>query len=262
MVPWEGLLPSHGAWGGGGWGLCPQPQGSCKELQPFSSPSFWGPLQQGGSPLVPRRPGCVVVAGWRRRGEMGPVWGSSFPQEIAQMPYVMSELTAASARNDGRRWEGAGRGRAGNQVWLRFTRRGGPGLCSRRGYCRPRCGVTEAWVLGAAGPGRGRGWARCLAGPAGFGPGSALLPRQVPAGARSAQGPPKRTWGALWETCRAGTSCPLASCPSPHRGTSSQGDTALRVASPSFSLPRPWFLPLHPPSGCQSPHPSATGPTP
>lgn len=93
---------------------------------------------------------------------MGPVWGSSFPQEIARMPYVMSELTAASARNDGRRWEGAGRGRAGNQVWLRFTiyEERGPGPVQQEGLLPPS-------VRGD----RGLGPRRCRAGAgAGVGP--------------------------------------------------------------------------------------------
>lgn len=66
------------------------------------SPHGRGPWECRVLSLVPRCPWLVAVDGCRN-GEWGPVQGGSFPPEIAQMPYVKGELTAESARNDGRR---------------------------------------------------------------------------------------------------------------------------------------------------------------
>lgn len=80
------------------------------------------PLSQGGwagaqehtglTPHAQTRSACGGLVVGEGEREMEPRVGSSLPQEIAHMPYVMSELTAASARNDGRR---AGGGLLGNE---------------------------------------------------------------------------------------------------------------------------------------------------
>lgn len=52
---------------------------------------------------MPRPPLAWQLVVEKSEGKWSPTEGEPFPQEIARMPYVMRELTARPARNDGSR---------------------------------------------------------------------------------------------------------------------------------------------------------------
>ncbi|XP_032350860.1 uncharacterized protein LOC116668219 [Camelus ferus] len=259
---------------GVGLGLCPQrPRESGMSWCLFSSTFV---LQGKGKPLSPHRvggargsqgpclscPGLVVADGWRRRrGNGAPVGGAHCPQEIAQTPYVRSELTAEPARNDDRR---AGGGRLGEPI---YEERGAQGLCKEGAVGWP-------WATGPRVPAWGWRGLSAWCGPAAYRPRFTLLPPLPGAGrrvvrARALLRHPRPSGTSLERLRGLDTSCPLSSCSSPHdrmlspSGCCSEG--GLPFLSPAGVLiPRPgvpppfWVWSIPPPhvQQAQAPEPA------